>query len=166
MAQLPYPAARAGRSVGVSWLFRASGPLGFARPAAWGEGAGPAGSPRGAGLRLLGPNSPVPTATTINSRDPQTSIFHLTVPPRPQGARFHCHRPSCTEGTLAPSPQPRIRAVPAPGRLWAQLWPLGQPGRAPGNPLAVSPGHRSLSACCPLAPVPSREPPTGLPCHR
>lgn len=129
-----------------------------------GEGAGPAGSLRGAGLRPLGPNSPTPLVTTVNPGDPQTSIFHLTVPPGPPGSEVPLSPAQLHRGHRAPSPQPRIRAVPAPGCPRAQLWPLVKTGGAPGRPLAVSPGHHSAAASCPLAPGPSREPPTGPPC--
>ena len=155
------PAARAGRSVGVSWLFRASGPLGFARPAAWGEGAGPAGSPRGAGLRLLGPNSPVPTATTVNPRDPQTSIFHLTVPPRPPGsevplspAQLHRGHPGPqppTQNQGCPSPWQPLGSAVAPGAAWQGT--RQSPGCFSRAPLAfrmLSPGP------CPQSGAPNR----------
>ena len=95
-----------------------------------GEG-GAHGEPRGAGLRPLGLSSPVLMAATVNHRDQQTSIFHLTVPPGPQGASFHYHQPGCMVGTQAPSRQPRVRAVLPPGRLQARPWPLVGPSRAP-----------------------------------
>lgn len=131
-----------------------------------GEGAGPVGSPRGAGLRLLGPNSPMPTVTTVNPRGPQTSIFHLTVPLGPPGSEVPLSPAQLHRGYPGPQLPTQNQGCPGhrppPGSVVAP----GQPGGVPGHPPAVSPGHLSPSAGCPPGPVPRREPLTGLPCHR
>ena len=121
--------------------------------------------PGGAGLRLLGTNSPMPTATTVNPRGPQTSIFHLTVPLGPPGSEVPLSPAQLHRGY--PGPQLPTQNQGCPGH-----WPPpgsavapGQPGGAPGHPPAVSPGHLSLSTGCPPARSPSGAPNRAA-CHR
>ena len=103
----------------------------------------------------------MPTATTVNPRDPQTSIFHLTVPPRPPGsevplspAQLHRGHPGPqppTQNQGCPSPWQPLGSAVAPGAAWQGT--RQSPGCFSRAPLAfrmLSPGP------CPQSGAPNR----------
>ena len=115
---------------------------------------------------LLGPKSSVPMATTVNPRDPQTSIFHLTVPPGPPGSeaplspaqlhRGHSGPQPPTQNQGCPGPWPPRGSAVAPGAAWQGARPC--PGCFSRGPLALcmlSPVGSPQQGCLTIAEVPA-----------